>query len=300
MKSSQLILFAIFLFHLILGGCSTQPSEVEDYESQLVLSAFPCNGEPLERVYLERVASIDVYYSFSQQGIAGADVNVYTCEEGVIVDSFAFQDHPHPDSSGVYIPVGGGITPQSGQELLLTTVTGTDSLWAKTTVPGKMDSVVWLNPHNAPDTVEVQPFWELEAELLTLGHEEIKIGWQPVEYAGGYSYFVLSLSPELIPLDPEWDVGEFGDTNPDNPNRGGYSVFREDQQVVTIPWFLFRWIGEYRIGILAVSPEYYDFLFSSFRMRQGLTEKQESNIHGGLGIFGAVSKVEARFYMTRE
>ncbi|NQU05915.1 MAG: hypothetical protein HQ568_07465 [Calditrichaeota bacterium] len=72
--------------------------------------------------------------------------------------------------------------------------------------------------------------------------------------------------------------------------RSGWVVMRENQNFASLPWVIFNFAGPHRINVNAIAPAFYDYLFSSMRVQQGMLQRPISNIHGGLGIFGGLAE----------
>jgi hypothetical protein len=72
--------------------------------------------------------------------------------------------------------------------------------------------------------------------------------------------------------------------------RAGWIVMRADQNSVSLPWALFGFAGQYSLNLNAIAPAYYDYLFSSMRVQQGMLQRPLTNIHNGLGIFGGMAE----------
>lgn len=124
--------------------------------------------------------------------------------------------------------------------------------------------------------------------------------WEDIDSAGGFQGLLRCLEDRdsLVPLDPDWDPVE-DEIEEEDRNRASWAIMRDDQRMVTIPWIAFEWEGEYSIELLAITRDYYEYLYSEFRNQQGLGLKLHSNINGGLGIFGAISRYSMTIFMER-
>jgi len=294
---------------MVLTTCEKTPTEVEKYQPQAVLSAYLCLGEPVDEVYLERVSPIQGYYT--PRGIDDAVIKIYPLrDDSTKIDSFNFiQEGP------------GSIEYRNDRRLLWPrrrslyridawTPQG-EHLWAVTRVPAA------INPHYGsvefyqvyPDSVHIVRYVpeledaedSLKVEVLNWKMPNLMVRWLDVDSAAGFQGLSAALADTLIPLDPdaEYDPEEPIDTTDQNSWRVGWDFYREDQRGVDIGWIMFEWEGYYRLELRALSKSYADYLFSLFRVEQGLINQPTTNINGGLGIFGALSRYRTYIYMQR-
>ena len=81
--------------------------------------------------------------------------------------------------------------------------------------------------------------------------------------------------------------------------RAGWIVMREDQNEASLPWIILNFAGPHRINLNAISPAYYEYLFSTMRVEQGMLQKPISNIHGGIGIFAGMAEESIDVFMVK-
>ncbi|MFH0766364.1 MAG: DUF4249 family protein [Calditrichota bacterium] len=293
----------------IFGSCEKNPTEVEKYQPQAVLSAYLCLDEPVEKVFLERVSSIYGYYT--PRGIDDAVIKIYRLnEDSTKVDSFNFrQEAP---GSCVYRWTGRYLYPSARRLYRIDALTPQgEHLWAITRVPGAINpragSVEFYQVY--PDSVHIVR-WVSElknsrdsarVEALDRNMPNLMVRWPDVDSAAGFEGVATALADTLFSLDPgtEFDPNEPVDTTDQNQMRVGWDFYREGQRGVDLGWILFNWEGYYRLELRALSPSYADYLFSLFRVEQGLINQPTTNINGGLGIFGALSRYRTHIYMRR-
>ena len=294
----------IFASALIAGviSCENTPTEVDDYDPEVVLYAYLGNGEPMTEVYLERISSLFGYYT--PKGIAGASVWIMELDEPT-PDTFFFKHHPNTqDSSWLYVPDGDTLIPQSlkGYKIEVHTPRG-EHLWSQAVVPGKIDWVS-VSVSGVDSTTITDPPLEVEGlilDTLTRWNSSIILEWTDILGAGGFVGIALCQEPadtNLIPLDPDWDPIE-NPVDTINISRRGWTIMRYDQNQTTIPGVAFQWVGLYQLQFQAVSREYYDYLFSDFRAKQGMITRPESNINGGMGTFGSMTRFICYVYFKK-
>ena len=285
------------LFTLIIMGCESTPTELENYHPEPVLNAFLFYGEPLEEARLERVTSLYGDFLPGNHGIGGAGIRIY--ELGGADTLQLIED---PGERGRYIPeTGDTLVPQAGARYRIEAATPAgEYLWAETTVPGAMEAsgtveLFYTGADGWPHSVN-------EGDTLTRDYPNLNLGWSAVDSAGGYESVLLALTDRdsLAPLDPEWDPNDPDDEIEDiNRWRAVELTYRYDQRWTMLQWFLFAWEGPYRIELRAISAEYYNYIYSLFRMEQGSLSEPVSNIQGGRGVFAGLSRWRREIYMKK-
>jgi len=277
LSGSGLLLVAFVVSSLVLSGCESTPTEVRDYDPEPVLTAYLVRGEPVHEVYLQRVAPLQGFYRPEDYGIVGAEM-VLSRVDGT--DSLRF--HDDPAERGHYLPDDSTWVPQGTIRYRIEARFGDERLWAETVVPNGFDLDVLPQP--------------VEGDTLTRDDPNILLQWSASDSAGGYTFNIMSLADEdsLIPLDPDYDPE---DADEDSLARSGGWMMREDQRMLTIPWIMFYWTGPYRMSVMAVTKEYYDYSFAWMRIASGIEMTPPTNIHGGIGIFAGLSRHQFEFYM---
>jgi hypothetical protein len=280
--SSSFLLLSTCL-SLFLGGCGNQPTEVEDYEPEPVLTAFLKRGEPVEEVLVEQIAPFEDYYDPNDHGIANVAVCIF--EIGSSDTLHLVED---PEHTGRYVPPFGVAWVPEGQHRYRIEATLPDGrfMWSETTVPDTFDVTLSPDP-----TVN---------DTLTRWDPPLVLEWTQSAAAGGYVMNIVCLSPEdsLIPLDPDFDPSE-EDADEDSLAQSAIGIMREDQRILTVPWIAFHWQGPYRIDVMSVDGDYYDYVFAWFRVSQQVGVDLPTNIHGGMGIFAGLSQYCFQIYMKR-
>ncbi|MCU0612201.1 MAG: DUF4249 domain-containing protein [Candidatus Eisenbacteria bacterium] len=263
----------------LLSGCESAPTEARDYDPEPVLTAYLMRGEPVREVYLQRVAPLQGFYLPGDHGITGADVLVRSIGGA---DSLTF--HDDPEERGHYLPDDTTWVPRGAIRYRIEARFDDDLLWAETVVPGAFDLEVLPTP--------------VAGDTLTRDDANILLQWSTSDSAGGYTFSIMSLADEdsLIHLDPDYEPDP-EDAGEDSLARSAGWMMREDQRTLTIPWIIFNWAGPYRVSVMAVTSEYYEYAFAWMRIASGAEMTPPTNIHGGLGIFAGLSRHQFEFYM---
>lgn len=286
-------LMVIGLLIILATGCDDTPTEVEDYDPEPVLTAYICNGEEISELFLERVAPLEEYYDFSNSGIVGADIRIFEVGGS---DMLEFRDDP--DGPGRYIPVPGQMLIPRGSTVyrieVVTPAPHNEFIWAETTVPGEYASVGLYLEH---DDGTLEPV--TDGDTLNWAMPNLHWTWSEVDAAEAYQSLILTLCDRdsLVSLDPDWEPEE--DEDEEDYDLFNWDWYRGDQRECTIFWLAFGWVGPHRVELRALSKSYSDYIFSIFRVDQGLINEPISNVQGGLGIFGALTKYTVHVYMER-
>ena len=273
----------IFLAAIIFAGCEDNPTEVEDYQPEAVLSAYLYSGEPVENVFLERVAPIDQYYEFGANGIAGAQIIIFPLGNPAAGDTL----HLTHTGGGVYHPLGfETLIPQSGVIYRIEARKPSEDLylWAETEVPGEFTLTV--SPYTLTDGAI--PYY------LDWNDVHISLDWTSSVSAGGYIFSSVCLTnPDSLQyLDPDEEENEEND----EPGIQEIEFIGAGASGLEIPWLMFNWVGWHWIQIQAISDAGYEYMLSNFNTPGN---NPISNIHGGFGIFAGVATQSFVVYVER-
>ncbi|MBN1425471.1 DUF4249 family protein [Candidatus Fermentibacteria bacterium] len=263
---------------LLMPGCDSTPTEVDNYDPEPVLTAYLVRGEPVREIYLQRVAPVTGFYDPQDHGIVGAEL--FLARLDMLPDTLRF--HDDPEERGHYLPDDTTWVPEGKARYRIEARFGGEQVWAETVVPDSFDLTVLPRP--------------IAGDTLTREDDNIFLQWTASDSAGGYTFNIMSLADEdsLVPLDPDYDPE---DADEDSLGRSGGWMMREDQRTLTIPWIMFYWSGPYRMSVMAVTKDYYDYSFAWLRIMSGSEVTLPTNIHGGIGIFAGLSRHQFEFYM---
>lgn len=274
---------ALVFVCIIVTGCDRQPTEVEDYTPEPVLTAFLTNGEPVNEILLQWVAPLNEYYDPREYGIRDATVSLFPV--GAADTLFLIED---PDDPGRYIPPPGiqWVPASKTRYRIEALFDGDRFVWAETVIPDTF-SVSVMPPDAIGDT-------------LTRVDPNIALQWTGADGAGGYVLNIISLRSEDSLSSPSCCSNlVLMAADDDSLVQSAVWLMREDQRAFTMPWILFRWTGLYRVDLLAATPEYYEYVYAWLRALQGEQFDMPSNVQGGLGIFAGLSRYSFEFYWRR-
>jgi len=275
---------AILLSNLFFWGCENQPTELEDYNPQPILTAFIFNGEPVESVRLEWVAPLYSYYQPSDWGISDAEIILFPVGNPSADDTLHFVESANPDSHGVYIPVPSeSLIPQGKVRYRIEVRKPSDgiNLWAETMVPDTFSMME--SPYEViNNSISIPLDWN--DPIMTLN-------WTIPDSADGFIATTFCLTPydSLITLDPDADLDE-----QENPQQLG--IINIGPTTLELPWILFSWVGWHKIELQATGTDYLEYCQSVL-----YTQNVDPifNIHGGIGIFAGFSRHYYFVYLQR-
>ncbi len=292
MQSAFLIALLIITLQLILAGCESTPTEVEDYEPQPMLSAFLFNGEPLDSIMLESVGSLYAKYEPGQNAIGGADIYVIALDnQGQDTLFFNFDA-----GAGVYRPTNAAVwgVPQGNKQYRVEAHKPSEDLylWAETVVPDTFSLTV------SPAPVGIDPEGVAFLDTMTREDANIKLEWTtPSSPVGGYVIPITCLSEDYIPLDPDFDPIE--DDISEDSSLVNFDIVLPNFNYRELPWILFEYEGWHEIQLQAADPEYWEYFFSVFRLYMGQITNVEYNVNGGIGIVAGLARNKFRVYVEK-
>ncbi len=265
-----------------ISGCEDNPTEVEDYDPQPVLTCFLYNGEPVDHVFLEWVGSLNSVYVPSDQHIFYADIVMFPVDNPSAGDTLHFREVFDPEEGWVYSPMPNEtLIPQSFVRYRIEARNPSEDLyiWAETTVPDTFTLTV--SPYTLDfDTISVPLDWN---------DPPLRLDWTTADSAAGYVYNSLALDNDpLVPLDPEMEIDDY-------PGTLQIVSLNINANTAEVPWFAFEWVGLHKVEFQAASIEYAEYTVSLFHANNA---DPISNINGGLGIFGGLS--HHTFYLTMQ
>jgi hypothetical protein len=276
-------------FLIILWGCEKQPTEVEDYQQQPVLTAFLYNGEPVEPVTLERVGDIRSYYDPADNAIEGAEIKIWAVDDPQ-QDTLYFQFDPEVKK---YLPANGDDwgTPRSFVRYRIEARKPSEDLylWAETVIPDTFTLTITPAPTGFDSVAYLDTLTRLDDPIL--------LNWTSSTPIGGYVIPITCLDSTYIPLDPDWNPEE--DEIPEDSSRFSFDLALPEYTMLSLAWINFRYQGWYDVQVQAVDPEYWEYYFSVFRFWMGQVDELEYNIHGGLGIFAGIARERFRVYIKK-
>jgi len=322
--------YIVLILNLMLGllimlsstGCEVEDEELESYDPEPVIHAYLEVGQPFGIVHLEWVNT--KIYSIHYPGktfIPHARVLIYPISDelnhvnfqGEEVDTAFYYVDPEAPIFYQLDPTkpDPGIVQPGWRYRVEASRSDEFNLWAETTSPDTfnvtctnfasindvMDSVP-VDPQNFSDPF---PTFIFGQEVQDGIHLEWTGAW-PVTDSSinpviGYVNNVVALTDEdlLWPLDPDFEAGD--ELDYEDESRAEIFILPDYISDINLNWLDFKWEGAHRVDVAALSVDYYLYLNSqSDEEEEDTPILLESNVHGGLGCFGAF--YQHRFYIN--
>jgi hypothetical protein len=92
-----------------------------------------------------------------------------------------------------------------------------------------------------------------------------------------------------------------GEDSVEEQDRWGFGLqlMMEEQYQYTLPWMNFNWAGSYRVDLMAIAEDYFQYVYGGLRLMQGLEIDVPSNIQGGEGVFGGLCRKSFKLTLKR-
>jgi len=335
-KNMNWIITALCLLIILASGCENTPTEVEDYDPEPVLTAFIESGKPVGTIWLERVMKdLGSLYVPENTGISDAVIELFPISDNALNnDTLTFADlgggKYQPDNPDYIIEhtVRYKITANKPSEGV--------NMWAETAAPDIFtlqvgyeipsgDSLIFFEDPRIiiddstitfDDSDLLNPFFQKDGQninvqnsdsilpVMTRDNPFLVLKWSSSDSSGGILFHIIALtdtaSLELLsPPDPN-DEEEEEELEPEQKGRVGRSLAPNYQDEMGLLWIFFQWEGAHRIDIMAASYEYYRYAFTTwFGGPPTASARPESNMNGGLGVFGATCTHSFYLYMKQ-
>lgn len=309
-RSLRLLLALGLTLPLLAGltGCEDDPSELEDYNPDPILTAFIQNGQPVDSVMVEWIGKFHATYDPNTLGINNADVVLYPVldPDGSAADTSGRALYFHyAGPGGKYMPDDANFIPEPLVRYAMKVTSPDAQMYAETTMPDTFSTQVF----QAGKLLSIDPASRMLVDgdgdtLKTFQRtdEELFFRWTEAVGTGGYLLGIHSTgNPDSIrPLDTEYDSTDADQVEAwDLVPKFVYQPAPDYQNAVTLAWIYLNWTGPTDVLIEACSDDYYLYMFTSltFQMQGGGDNNIYSNVQGGRGIFGALSQQVVRFEM---
>lgn len=277
---------------VLLSGCESNPTEVEDYDPEPMLTAFLFNGEPVEKIILERIGNLYGVYNQQDNAISGADVYVIALDKPN-PDTLFFE---FDDTEKVYKPTNGAAwgVPESFQRYRVEAHKPNENLflWAETVIPDTFSATTNPEPFDY-DPVEGYAI----LDTMTRDDPNIEFFWTDSNPIGGYVFTITNLEDTFIPLDPDFDPEQ--DEIPDDSSRVAFDIVLPDNNYRELAWINFWYEGWHEIQLQAADPDYWEYFFSAIRLYMGQVTELEYNVNGGLGVVAGITRHKFRIYVKK-
>lgn len=295
---------------LVCGaGCSTTRDASEFFApgaaGTLVVDGLLVVDRPFPKIIVSRVLPAGVEYSAAAAAERGATVIVTGGVDVHYIESA---------TAGVYVPFSaGGLTVQPQQEYRLSVTTSTGStVTAGTRTPERfhVDSWALLEADAVTVRRELDTFASAGDSVYTrTGNQLIYADGllearfsRPMVQGFQVGVSSLDLDSDFV-IRPEF----FSEEDFDNIERDGSSPPLEATDgKARLPWFAIFFQGRYKIRILALDANAFDYVRSVARADGGFSfggspgdrfERPVFHVQGGIGLFGSASADSVGFFV---
>ncbi len=292
------ILFIITLL-AVISACDLYPQD--DLEQQYIIESYMIAQRPLQQVRLSITSEIDEFYSFENQAINNANVEIRLLSGSA--GSAVEETIPYSISEpGIYQPdIVHSVQPLRYYELYVS-FDDEPTVIRSTTV--------------VPDTFKVAN--TVPTEIAYQSTDQLSIDITSSEYPGRQSVFIfntISLEPSVENLTPVYfdlfdsdDNAELEDfVNNSSPlfNEGNYDINPDGTLTIRYPWIALAFYGQNKIIANTIDDNLIDFISSQDVQLGGSTispgeiQNVVYNVEGGIGIFGAIAADTIEVNITR-
>lgn len=292
---------SIFLLCLFIVSCDLYPQD--EYEEMYVVESYLVAGRQLPPVLLSTTAPADVHYSFENNAVAGADVEIRLLTGGPLSETqetFSYE----LTEPGIYEPVDPHeVHPLQTYELNITFPNSAEEISAYTVVP---------------DTFQIKKGVQESIEYQSEGKFEITVSES--SYPGRQNIFIfnaISMNPvagNLTPLyngfyeegghDPK-DLENFANSSSGIINEGNFRINPDGSFTIDYPWVGFTFYDENLVVANTIDDNIYDYVRSQSvqlggsSLSPGEIQNVVYHIDGGIGIFGSMASDTTKTYVNR-
>lgn len=292
MKRILLIFFAIVA---TIAACDLY--QQDEYKEYIVVESYLVANDTLPHVRLSTTSSISERYTFSDNALAGANVEIRQLNsDSTVAETYNYQQV----QPGIYFPTVPAVV-QDEQLYQLHVVSDGDTVTATTYVPSDFETVN-----------DLQESYEYQSE------QQIEITTTPSSYITDrqtyYIFTVNVVAPDTADLTPFYldlmkdqdsDFRSFYINSSGIINEENYERSETGNIQLKVPWLAIAFYGRNDVVANAIDDNMYDFLRSQDVQTGGTTlspgeiQNIRYNVNGGIGIFGSMASDTNRVVITR-
>lgn len=283
---------------VILSGCELY--QQDEYQEYYVVEAYLIADGELPQVRLSTTNPIDETYSFEDNALSGATVEIQMLN----ADSSVAETYPYRQQQpGIYVPENAAIIRDQQHYRLQVTTDNGDEISSITYVPEDFETI---------NKNELEPEYQYQSE------EQVQITTTASSYiTDRQTYYIFNVnaidpSPDaLTPFyadlvsDDDTEIEEYYINSSGIINERNYE--RSDDNTITLdlPWLSIAFYGPNNIVANAIDDNLYDFLRSREAQTGGTTlspgeiQNIRYNVNGGIGIFGSMASDTNRVFISR-
>lgn len=275
---------------LIIGGCQIYPQD--EFEAEYVIEGYLIANQKIDQVLLSKSAPFEEKYSFEENAVTGADINIFELDEdGNRARSISLIDQ------------GGGVY-RAGEDIAAKPLTDYE---LKVVAP-ENDTIRAFT--TVPDTFSIAR--SVRQDVTFQSDEQVEIDLTLSKYPGRQNIYIFStvaLDPDNYPMTPLYATEDEDDREIAKQLRsnivteGNYDINPDNTLTLKYPWLAVAWFGPNRVTVYAIDDNTYDFYRSQDVQLGGNTqapgqiENVITHVEGGTGLFGAMAGASFEFYI---
>jgi len=278
-------LLAIVLL-LGIGGCDQ--STEEPYREQLVLSGFMFINKPMS-VKINRTLPFSAFYRDEDAAVSGAMVTIWELHESDSTEFILTENAEEPGTYSMHTP-GADDTVRTGRRYAIVVEAEGQILAAESGLaapPLRLDSVI-VDGNHIEDFRDSLNTFSLEfGGTEPHGYPYLELYWNHDGTREATNIVIQNLEPNWYDLEIEaavvnsWPIAFW--------SSKGLDGFPQ------VPWLTMGFTGRHRITVMSCDENLYNYFLTDI---PGTAENYpDSNVRGGLGIFGAIDADTVYFYL---
>ena len=286
--------FAAILF--VISSCDLY--QQDSYREYYVVESYLVANDSLPQVRLSTTSPIDERYTFDEQALSGAAIEIRLLEsDSTIAETYSYSEQ----EPGIYLPDTSALVEDSRLYQLHAVTAGGDSISSTTFVPGDFRSVN-----------------QVEDRYVYQSEQQIEVITTPSSYITNrqtfYIFTINVIEPDSSRLTPFYrdlvinednEIGNYFINSSGIINEGNYSRNEDGNITLRVPWLAIAFYGSNDVVANAIDDNMYDFLRSQdvqtggTNLSPGEIQNIEYNVKGGIGIFGSMASDTNRVFIER-
>lgn len=294
---------AICLF-LLVTAC--EDYNQDDYKEVVVLEAYAGANRPLPEVRVSSTLATGTEYSFSEAGLAGANVQIVLLDESGGGEEEVFEYIPSSGIKGLYLPENQThrMLPRRTYRIDVDFDNRSDVLRAETTIPDSFEILGEI-----PDTVVYQSSERLElliSDFERTQNQSIII----------FNTVVLDPHPDnltpfyknLLEEDDDENIEDYYNNESPPINEANFGLNPDETIAVFYPWIAVAFFGDNLVITNSIDKNLADLISSQAiqlgegggTLSPGEIPNLRYHVEGGIGIFGSFASDTVQTFFTRQ
>jgi hypothetical protein len=307
-----MVKITVSVLALLLAGCAADRDPATlfapDDVGTLVVDGLLMVGEPLTEIRLSRAARPDQEYNALLAAESGATVVVTDLNSQV---SYPYTEAPQRGRYTTSLP--NVVAPECTYELRVITASG-EQMYALTTTPPAFDVTAWLKLAGDGMTIvdTLRTYDELDTAVYFAPENQLVYNDGLLEArfvrpnVPGFQAGIRSLDLDsTFVIDPDF----FSEDDFESLDRTvSSSVLEATDNSVRLPWLAVYFTGRYKIRVVALDDNAFDFVRSAPDDNAGFAfggntgdafQRPIFHVEGGIGLFGSIAADSVGIFVKR-